>query len=156
MALVFSNSASRLLEPGVMLLQLLLSIRPLCCGGFLRLPVIGSHGYKLEGKAWARHGMGSVQGHPCCFVALGTLDSVLLLLVNDGGEVVVAVALTSLERAEEESSPAAVSSWVQATLGGGENQIESLSISLTTWCVALISHHPFLFSSEDFLVIFFL
>ena len=78
-----------------------------------------------------------------------TLD-MLQLLVNDGSEFVVVAAAFTSERAEEESFPPAISSCVQATLGGAEIQRELLSISLTTWCIALISHHPFLFSSEDF------
>ena len=56
-----------------------------------------------------------------------------MLLFNDAGEVVlVVVALTWFERAEDGSSPPAFSSCVQATLGVGEKQRELLSISLST------------------------
>lgn len=95
-----------------MVLQLLLTIRPL--HGFLRLPVVGSRGGKLQVKSGAS---GWCWGQPW----VGPLGSVLL--DNDGGDVAMLVAaetaLVSLQRAKDESSPPAFFSCVQATLGVG-------------------------------------
>lgn len=120
MALVFSNSASKLLDPGITVLQLLLSIPTL--RGFLRLPVVGSHEDLLEGEARVCE-LGS--GLAC----VSPLGSVLLR--NDDSDMVAVVVLVSLQRAKDDSSPAFFSC-VQATLGVVGKQRELLSISLTS------------------------
>lgn len=118
MALVFSNSTSNLLEPGIKVLQLLLSIRTL--RSFRRLPVVGSHEDPLEGKARV---CGSGSGLAC----VSRLGSVLLC--NDEGDMIVVVVLVSLQRAKDDSFPAFFSC-VQATLGVVGKQRELLSIYL--------------------------
>lgn len=119
MALVFSNSVSKLLEPVIKVLQLLLSIRTR--RGFLRLPVVGLYEDPLEGKARV---CGSVSG----LAWVSPLGSVLLC--NDEGDMIVMVVLVSLQRAKDDSFPAFFSC-VQATLGVVGKQRELLSIYST-------------------------
>lgn len=84
MALVLSNSASKLLEVGIMVLQFLLSIRTL--RGFLRLPDVGPREDLLEEKVRAC-------GWGAWLACVSPLGSVLLL--NDDGDMVVVVVLVS-------------------------------------------------------------
>ena len=116
MALVLSNSASKLLEPGITVLQLLLGIRTQ--RGFLKLLNVGSHEGPSKGRARSCE---SGSGLAC----VSPLGSVLLL--NDGGDMAVVVVLVSLQAAKDASSPA-LFSCVQATLGvaGKERAVKQL------------------------------
>lgn len=119
-ALVLSNSTSKLLELGIMVLQLLLGIQTLC--GFLKLPDVGS---SEDPSKWRARFCGSVSGRVC----VSRLGSVLLLN-EDGDMVIVVVILVRLHTAKDASSPSFFSC-VQATLGVQENR-GLLSISRCT------------------------
>lgn len=136
-AVVFSNSASKLLETGIMVLQLVLGIAS--PRGFPRLLVLGSHGDPLEGTAWA---CGTGSG----LASVSPLGSVLLL--NDDSEVVVVVILVSLQRAKDDSFPT-FTSCVQATLGVDGEQRELLSISHETLIVTNILCMYYIHKHDD-------
>lgn len=120
-ALVLSNSTSKLLELGIMVLQLFLGIQTRC--GFLKLPEVGSN---EDPSKWRARFCGSVSGRVC----VSRLGSVLLF--NEDGDMVmvVVVILVPLRTAKDVSSPSFFSC-VQATLGVQENR-GLLSISRCT------------------------